>query len=61
MPSAHLVAAVSESRSVFSVGTEAYGDVRARFEVLRTAFLGLCQEAENRSSRSLGVADGNTE
>ncbi|MFM7215404.1 MAG: hypothetical protein ACKO3H_11070 [Verrucomicrobiota bacterium] len=55
------MAAVSESRSVFSVGTEAYGDVRARFEVLRTAFLGLCQEAENRSSRSLGVADGNTE
>jgi len=52
---------ILEQWSRFSVGTEAYGDVRARFEVLRTAFLGLCQEAENRSSRSPGVADGNTE
>lgn len=32
----------------FGEGTEAYGDVRTRFEALRKAFLGLCQEAENR-------------
>ena len=34
--------------SRFSEGTEAYGDVRARFEVLRTAFSRLCQETERR-------------
>ncbi len=39
---------ILEQWSRFNDGTDAYGDVRARFEALRIAFLRLCQEAENR-------------
>ena len=39
---------IIEHWSRFREGTEAYGDVRARFEALGTAFSRLCQETEKR-------------